>query len=367
MMLRKMLSDLRGRRVATKQATESAPIHAQSDAATQMMPIGDWVNAEIAGKYLRHGQHPRPLMVICETVNLCNDLCIICAYKDQTRKKTMMPSHIFSEFLRQYSEIGGGFLSLTPMVGEVLLDRLLIERLREIREHPDITHLSVTTNAVMARNYDDAALGEIVNSFDRIQVSVYGMDDEEYSAMTQRDTYQQMREGIKRIGRLFRGEFVLGFRLLKHRDSSDIDAWINELTSEADSDIHIAGYGFVNSFANWGLYDVSKPLPFDAKWITPNPAKSQCLIPLVALQVFSNGNVSFCPCDDFDNVPELHLGNILETHLRDMYSSEKVAHLWDWARYGVPSFCKTCSFHIPLSAINDQPGLFERPDHFIGA
>jgi hypothetical protein len=65
----------------------------------------------------------RPLMLICETTNICNNHCIICAYDHQTRKKQRMQQDVFRRTLEQYVEIGGGPLSLTPMVGDVFLDR----------------------------------------------------------------------------------------------------------------------------------------------------------------------------------------------------------------------------------------------------
>ena len=73
----------------------------------------------------KFGDTWRPLMLICETVNICNNDCIICPYSSQSRKKELMNLDLFRNILDQYAEIGGGYISLTPMVGEVFLDSLL--------------------------------------------------------------------------------------------------------------------------------------------------------------------------------------------------------------------------------------------------
>lgn len=44
-----------------------------------------------------------------------------------------------------------------------------------------------------------------------------------------------------------------------------------------------------------------------AEWNHSKYNTGQCLIPLVALQVFVNGDVSFCPCSDYDGAKDLSL------------------------------------------------------------
>src|SRR5437899_1566273 len=60
----------------------------------------------------------RPLMLIVETINVCNSACVFCPYTIQTRPKGLMTEKIFGEVLRQYAAMGGRALSLTPMVGD---------------------------------------------------------------------------------------------------------------------------------------------------------------------------------------------------------------------------------------------------------
>ena len=99
-------------------------------------------------------------MLTVETVNICNNKCIICPYTVQTRARKTMSMKVFHRIVDEYASVGGGPISLTPMVGEIFLDKFLPERLRLLRSTPAIKTISATTNATMAHRYDDAALAE---------------------------------------------------------------------------------------------------------------------------------------------------------------------------------------------------------------
>ena len=99
--------------------------------------------------------------------------------------------------------------------------------------------------------------------------------------------------------------------LLKARSDAELKAWVRKQFG-IDAPV-----GYTNTYANWGVKDVNIPLPHDATWLA-NPAKTHhCVIPLVAAQVHSNGNVSICPCDDFDADAGLSLGNLAEDALAE--------------------------------------------------
>lgn len=326
------------------------------------------LNNRHAARFIRFDGRFRPLMLVCETTNICNNHCIICAYDSQTRKKQRMSLDVFRETIRQYEDIGGGGLSLTPMVGDVFLDRALPERLEIIAEKRDVVRrLSITTNAAYVKLYSDNELGLLLSHFDHIQISVYGIDAEEFSAMTKTSGYELMRVGIERIVRFSRGTITLGFRCLKARSPAEIQNWVESIPGFDRASKRVRFHGSMRQYANWGLFDTSRPLPFGAEWIAPTSGeKDQCGIPLLAMQVFSNGNVSFCPCDDFDNNEELHLGNVMETTLSEMFNSPKARKLWDWKAHGTPTFCKACSFHRPLVDLIETPNLFEDPLVVVG-
>lgn len=312
-------------------------------------------------KYLCHEEKCRPLALTCETTNTCNNNCIICAQSQLTRDRGTMSTGLFEKVLSDYSDMGGGILALTPMIGDILLDNKLAERLQLLESYPLVDALSVTTNGVMAKLYDDVDLEFILNGFTRIQVSLYGFDEEEYALMTRQHTYGQMLASIDRILKLFRGQLVFSPRPLKHRSPEEVESWLAQLSGFSTTEATVEIQGHSLEYANWSVIDTSTPLPIDGQWRVEDRIKTQCLTPMVSFQIYWNGNVSFCPCADFDNHPSLALGNISNEHLADLYHSDTVRRLWNWHEYGVPDFCRSCSFYEQMDVLDSFPGVFQNP------
>ncbi len=122
----------------------------------------------------------RPLYLRIETVNHCNNDCIICAYGDQTRAKKHMPRAVFEKALDDYRNMGGGYVSLTPLVGDVLMDRHIRERIDYLQTCDFVSGIGFTTNAAMAHRFSDRELATIVGPLQRLSISIYGLDEGEY-------------------------------------------------------------------------------------------------------------------------------------------------------------------------------------------
>lgn len=314
--------------------------------------------------YVRKGEKIRPIMLICETVNTCSNDCLVCAYGRMKREKCIMPIDLFDKVLHDYSDMGGGVLSLTPMVGDIFLDPFLVERIVMIKRYDNISKISFTTNAVMSDTLADDDLANILKMIDNVHISVYGMDREEYRTMTRRDFYGRLVRNIQRIIRLIDDprKVRLGFRFLKVRSEQDIKEWIIANCGRA------LPFGYTNCYANWGnTCNTDEPLPLDAAWLAPQENKEQCLIPIVAPQVFANGDVSFCHCCDFDAIDEFLLGNVRDQSLLTLFNSEKSKRLLGLMNNNVvPSFCRKCTFFRPFSDLKNYSCIPGNPLDFIG-
>ncbi len=273
-----------------------------------------------------------------------------------------MPMTLFSKIVSDYVEIGGGPLGLTPMVGEVFLDKLLLERLKILRKAPTIGPISAISNASMVHLFSDSELGEMLSYFDTISISVYGLDPDEYKLMTRKPNYQQFIAGVARILKIKGPEGVnLSARQLKKRTRDEVGGWLQQLAALAEIDSNSIRFAATSKFANWSFFDTRKSLPLDAEWLVPRENEAQCALPLVSAQVLSDGTTSFCGCANFDGVSELNLGNIRDVSLKDMMASQRVRELWNWKKHGTPEFCKTCTFHVPIGVFNANKMAFEFP------
>lgn len=333
-----------------------------------------WQNSDVLRSVpyqgiLRRNGRNRPIYLRVETVNTCNNDCVICAYGDQSRPKEIMQQATFEKTVRDYVDLGGGFLSFTPLVGDFFLDRHLLDRLKFLETVPEITSLGVTTNAAMAHRFDDVDLRYILSRFAHLSISVYGVDRAEYETMTRKLTYDRMLDGIRRILSFAPVEVSLEFRLLNAKSKDALFDWVKQEVRPSQGARYTIN-SVITDYANWGIYDdANNPLSGDAKWFASQRTerRQQCLIPIFACIVYSSGNVSFCPCDNYDDAKELRIGNILQESLLEMYNSPRAIALWNWDEHGTPEFCKACSFHIGLDLLRSDPDILTNPHKIVGA
>jgi Iron-sulfur cluster-binding domain len=178
-----------------------------------------------------------------------------------------------------------------------------------------------------------------------------------------------MIEGVRRILSLAPIKVSLEFRLLHAKSKNDLYDWVTREVRPAPGANYVIN-SVITDYANWGIYtETNNPLAGDAKWFASQRTerRQQCLIPMFACIVYSSGNVSFCPCDNYDDVKELRIGNILQNSLTDMYNSPRTVALWNWDKHGTPEFCKGCSFHIGLDLLRADPEILTNPHKIVGA
>jgi hypothetical protein len=185
--------------------------------------------------------------------------------------------------------MGCGYVSLTPLVGDVFMDKHLLARVKFLHAAPQITGIGFTTNAAMAHRYDDAELGALLAATSHISISIYGVSADEYQEITRRTTYDRMKEGIRRIVALSPVPVSLEFRLFRRKTHEQLGEWLGTEVFSSSEYLRMHNRMKINSvitdYANWGIYDAQNtPLPHDAQWFASSKVESrpQCLIPMFA-------------------------------------------------------------------------------------
>ncbi len=298
----------------------------------------------------------RPRMIICETINACNADCVFCPYRQQTRKRGVMSLEVFEKVLADYGEMGGGNFSLTPMVGDVLLDPLLEKRVEMLAGHTGMIFPSVTTNLYALERHSDELIRRILGSFNRLHISIYGISPEECRELTRRDRFKQFSENIERLVKLWREspqscEIQVGFRLSYNHSRVKMEEFLKRLCGQ------VFPFTEISHYANWGN-SISGQLPGDAAFLPDRVNVSLCALLLVAMQVYWDGRVSSCACCDYDVCDELFLGEVQKQSLLEIFNSERSRQVWTRHESGVlPKICRNCTFHVPIDDLH--------PDHLI--
>src|SRR4051794_11483518 len=83
----------------------------------------------------------RPPSLNLEFTNLCNANCTFCGYQHQERAKQTMTDEVFAKALSDYAQLGGGDVYLTPIVGDALIDKKFLDRVRALRAEPSVREI----------------------------------------------------------------------------------------------------------------------------------------------------------------------------------------------------------------------------------
>jgi hypothetical protein len=306
----------------------------------------------------------RPVLRICETVNICNSDCIFCPYSAQTRTRGTMSANLFATVINQYAAMGGGILSMTPMV-DILLDNLLISRLDALENVRSEITPSVTTNLFALDKWSDDEVGRLLRGLTLLHVSIYGVTAEENVAITRRQNFQKFVANCRRLMRIWENfgrpcELKLGFRNAYDHSSDRLAGFVNDVFGVS------IPFHATHVYANWGD-SVSGALPGDAQWMTSRENSSPCILLAAALQVYWDGPVSACAYCDYDASKELQLGSITEHTLTELYNGAAADELWHQHFSGsMPGICKHCTFHAPFDSVDTNHPLVRSPLTFIG-
>lgn len=300
----------------------------------------------------------KPACLIVETVNDCNHDCVFCAKKSLRRTSAIMPLDLFEKIVHEHAAYGGGYVSLTPMIGDIFLDPYLLERLRIIERYSSLISLSVTTNVVLTDRYDDTDLRYILSMFKKVHISVYGLSENEYSMITNRTVYARFLSSFHRVVNFAGGDkLALGFRFLFNHPEKVIKKWMDDNLCS-----HLP-YASTIQYCKWPNARLPISLPGDAFWVEPKQQNLPCLVPLLSMQVYADGDVSLCACSDFNASEELKLGTLREASLQQVLKCEKIQSFFS-VPWEMPNICKACSFYRPITEVEQT--FIDDPTTFIG-
>ena len=80
----------------------------------------------------KEGHLYQPDRMTVQLTNICNANCTFCAYQYLEDEKSFLKDAHFYKAVDQYSEIGGQCVDLTPLVGDILVDPKVFDRLKYV-------------------------------------------------------------------------------------------------------------------------------------------------------------------------------------------------------------------------------------------
>ncbi|HUU83729.1 MAG TPA: SPASM domain-containing protein [Phycisphaerae bacterium] len=307
----------------------------------------------------------RPLYLSIETTNICNARCVFCAYPKMQRHKAVMTAELFEKIISDYVNMGGGAVGLTPIVGDVLVDPLFLDRLRLLRAQPSITHVSFVTNGIAWHRFSADDQRFIMQNIDSISISIGGLDAPSYKGMFAVDRYENVRAAVHRMCDLkaqysIAVDIHMGFRVNRAIDELLTDPKMDQFRRP-----EVTSISAINNFANWGGLVGRDDLPPGAHLVQMDESPGQvrrlkrnpCFVYYSHPEVSVSGLVSACACMNAE-ADALILGDTSRQHLRDIWQNPKRKELR--ASFGtdsLPDICRNCTYYDDGEAFIRQPAF----------
>ncbi len=299
-----------------------------------------------------------PINFGVEITNICCADCSFCAYRYQKRKKTIIDDKIYRKAIDDYCDIGGGAVNLTPTVGEPLVDKKILEKIRYARAQKKIGDIWFYTNLIPLNNFN---IDEFVTSgITELKISTCIKDRETYHKIYGVDAYPQVLDNIVNLceANIRHGKPIhiqLYLRIPKPFDEITNGADYKRVAQYfAQEDISIKD----DAYDSWSGLIKESDLPWGNK-IHDNPydmTKEPCSEMYRRINILADGDVNFCVCRDLNS--ELRIGNIMENHLLDIWHGPTLqAFRNKWEKKGEhPQLCTGCQLYLPVSQFYDEQG-----------
>ncbi len=263
----------------------------------------------------------RPAELHLETTNLCNADCVFCPYQFQQRPIETMNDTVFEKALTDFVAEGGGDVFFTPIVGDALIDKAIIQRIQRARSEPTVDRIKLITNMILAHKRGIEPLLE--SGLSLLMISIAGFDKDMYQRVYRSPKYAQvlrntlaLLETNQRLGNPV--EIVIGLRpdrplneIMDYPDMRDV------MTYEPKLD-------FTWAFTSAGGRITREALPAAMRLRKAPVKKEACVETYNGPMVLADGRVLACSCvAAMDADPGLVLGNLSEQSLGDIWRSPR--------------------------------------------
>lgn len=293
----------------------------------------------------------KPAILAIETISACNARCVFCAYPTMKRKQEIMPLNTFEKIISEYSSAGGGALSLTPVMGDPLLDPYLIERYEIIERFENINQISFTTNGIVFNKFSDQDITYILSRTFIIQFSIGGLDQQTYKNLYQVDKLGEVMKAVERILHLKKEvnsstHITLAFRT----DNPNFEKnYAKELQGWKERGVIIS---YMCTYNNYGGEIEGKSIKIKVDRI---PSKEMtCALPLLHAHMYSNGKITNCGCVDANGDGLIIGDSQYSTFQAAWHGSRRQGILNSFPKGKLSPLCQKCNAYRPLTYLGSS-------------
>lgn len=289
-----------------------------------------------------------------EPSSICNLKCAFCAYDKKITPRMNMSNLFFFDVIEQATEMGYEQFGLTPITGELFMDKNVMDKIEYLENHPKVKLFHFFTNFTILDEDRIKRLSEL-SKLAYMAISIYGHDRESFVATTKSTpkAYQHLVNNLRTLYSMcdnFKARLQIYWRTghyfslyQKNCDSSLADI-IKKL--KADKAIHLS---FSKHYNNWGGLIAQGDV--DELGITIRQAKDiykkgPCALIFYKQQILADGRVNACACRDANAT--LCIGDLKQTPLKEVLSASnnyymKLIEEQQKGRFN--PICQSCDFY----------------------
>lgn len=291
-----------------------------------------------------------------EPTNICNANCTFCGYRFMKKPKFTMSVDLFKRTVDDYASQGGGSLSLTPTVGDPLVDGRILEKIVYARSVSKIGSIFLYTNGILL---DKFGYKQVLQSgISRLAISTYMGSSEGYKQYYGKDEYPRV---VRNIVGLLRANKELGNPVevtLHLRCEGNESLWkTTDEYAEIASLIDLSNISFMKEYDNWGGLIQDDDIPDGTVLQVPlsveEKSKSPCFEMYRRVHVLANGNVGVCVCRDLDG--EINIGSVEHNTITELWQGDRVKeYRSNWTKGILPDVCVECTRYKPVDEFIDE-------------
>jgi len=264
-----------------------------------------------------------------------------------------MDVDLFKKVVCELDALGGTRLSLTPLVGEALLDPYLYERIDFALHEAGLQSVFLCTNGILLEKADN--FRSLVDSgIDELDISTQGTSRSAYEAAYGVDKYDVLLAGLAHLLEYnkSKGEPLrIRIRFRNSQKPSEIVSskdYLKYIQPYLSQRVHVS---FTVRYISWGGTIQQHELPAGMRLSKmPRQVNLPCAN-LLSIAVTPSGHVRMCGCVmKHTDVDDLVIGNVrkdtLEHILRGSRPLEVIQGFYDGSR---PDVCSQCEMYVPIT------------------
>jgi hypothetical protein len=310
---------------------------------------------KIKKQVAKHAPLPRNLYF--EGTNVCNADCVFCPYTRMERKKITMPMELFKNIISQYVEMGGNSVGFTPIVGDPMADKFLLDRLEYLNSIPQIENVGFYTNAIALKPEKAKRLTEFKNLKISLSISFGGHDRETFEKIMGVDKYHLVEKYVTNFLNILEthGHEKLSVKLDFRCPDSSGSGSFGEKVAECVAKGLVSVSSLEGNFDTFGGLMTQSDLDRADMGLVMGygyPKFGPCEIPFTKPFVLADGRLNACAERDLE--ASLVIGDLNKERLEDLLYGPKMKEFIDsfYKLDSLPKVCQECSVYQSIYNTN---------------